>query len=1017
MSKRLIKLTIAIIWSLSFGISSLNASEILDSNCEALKYQSNWPNYNTWSKGQFSTKYLLQGTTISCREKYISGCVVVRSDNTASLAWRDLADNNGNPSRIVKNNFSNYGADYLALKSFRDKIAEKRIVVRSSTDDRYTVKDPKDTEAKDALSKIQAGRTETMFNWIVIFDAYQYIVDKVNNSNIDGIKNVDKTTSLIKKPKEMIYSSCAKDLYKKYTEGNIITEADLDGCFAYQAYCTENFALAGLPRDVQKMIDVNQYCINVLNNKTKFESKIVESCKNSLRDNGQIINANLTDLNTLVTKFNETMGTQKPQTLKYFQSLQKKYTDFARDINALIEKNKQEVSEEKKKQESYFYKTVAELTTPDEPNYDNAETIEQQMDVNIECLFSNKYDEATKFGCAGAIEYAFANNLLKAESEKIIMTKFADAFSAKGKTSKWAAIMLGLLANYDPSVSSNVVNAFKNCITDQNCPAVTKEGISKGWGYLGSSAIADIKEAINVLSTRVIVEEKKFDDAINQHISNALELGTYPSKVAIDLLDKVVDSDDGEEALDIIESYTVYTPGRTYVSNSDDANTATLLFHTLGYIYLTQLDYQAKEVLLNQMRFSCINNTYACLSEYSLTLGVNAAQVANYYGVKEAEPYLESIALWHSEHSALNGVNAIPIGASTTAWLAIPDFIRQIKNIQAPTAGTGEKIVGETAYILTGVRDALGFMILFEMLSTTIIYQLYGEMAAYASSNLAADIGYLMVQRAGGSTVTYEITLQLEQRLLAQALAKTTAGKVMNAVIKPIIKLKNKFGGAIENLKSLKFKNNIRLNPEALTLGEGLSEGGGSVLGQVSEGFVSRSTAKASSSIVESGGLHNATYAASTKTAGSTYQVTAADWAKFGSAQKITQQSADELIASMVPGQTGINTVKSVAGSITSGASQSAIGLSKNGILSTVQKVQIATAKGSIAGIQISSVVFGLENAASASINTLLYMDGAEQQVKMNIEYPDGKTVPLEGADINDTIELLGDYNKYCIAA
>lgn len=1041
MSKRLFKLAITIIWSLSFGINSLNATEILDSNCEALKYQTNWPNYSKWSKSPYIPKYLVWGTTISCRAKYKDSCVVVHDDNTVSLTWVSLADKSGNITNFAK---QYYQADYNFLKAFRDAVANGKIVTRGSVyggnDDRYMVKNPTDTTTRVILSKIQNNPTETMFNWGVILDAYQYIVDKVNANNIDGIKNVAPSPAIIKKPKDMIYSVCAKDLYAKYIKGQPITEKDLDGCFAYQAYCTENFALAGTTRDVQKFVDIAQHCQRVLAPKSAYSDKVKEDCKATLKDSDTKINANLADLNYTINEFNKTMATQSPATLKYFKALRDKYQKVANDMATLIEQTKNDLAEEKRKQENSFYKSLVEVTAPLEPNYEDAVTIEDQMKVSMECIFSNAYSEEMKFGCASAVEYAFANKLLNAESEKTIMVGLNTMFSLKGESSKWAAIMLGLLANYYPtaapayplnntnnmflvagdpsfpswresSVRSNIIANFKSCMLDYTCPAVTKEGIAKGWGYLGPSAVKDISSIIAVLNARVIKREETKDDCVNELISQTLQAPENMNEFITDNVKEYIDKDLGT-AMDAAFTCVTptYEPGRRVVTSDEDVELASLLFQTLGYIYLTQNDYQAKEVLLNQMKFSGISDSYAYLDQYSITLGVNAVFVANYFGMHEAEPFLESIATWHTDNS-WSGSGVIPIEVSNQAWSAIPEYIRKMKNIPAPSVGTGEQIMTGTYNVLLGVRNALAFMVAFEIAGASYISAVYGSAAGAASSNIAADVGYIIAARYG-TTATYEFTLQLEQRLLAQAFATTTTGKIVNTLMKPINFMSKKFGGAITNLKSIMFKNKIRLNPlvsEEVSLGTGIAQGSGSVF-PISENYIAPSTA----SNLTKNTIYVDAISTEAKITANTYQLTAADFAKFGVGKTTNVESLSSIVESIAPKQATqiMNSIKP-ASNISTGISQSTVG--SNGILSTVSTAQITNAAGQIInGIRVTSSILGVENTSAASINSLYYQDGAEIQVKMNIEYPDGLTVPVVGEEIDDINSMLQEYNKFC---
>lgn len=105
-----------------------------------------------------------------------------------------------------------------------------------------------------------------------------------------------------------------------------------------------------------------------------------------------------------------------------------------------------------------------------------------------------------------------------------------------------------------------------------------------------------------------------------------------------------------------------------------------------------------------------------------------------------------------------------------------------------------------------------------------------------------------------------------------------------------------------------------------------------------------------------------------------------------------------------------------MGGAIASGITQST-SYSTAGILNTIVSAQIetATANQVIKGLRITSSILGAENPAAASINSLYYQDGTGIKVKMNIEYPDGTSVPItDGADIDAINNMLKEYEKYC---
>ncbi len=647
-------------------------------------------------------------------------------------------------------------------------------------------------------------------------------------------------------------------------------------------------------------------------------------------------------------------------------------------------------------------------------------TVEQQVKANIDCVFSSPqaFKDEEKFGCAMAIEYAFANDLLTPLYEQTVIKNITSHLVLSGGDdaadykSTWAGVVLGLLSNYYPpenyvapisytttdanyplwrskTARATITNVFKTCLLNDDCPMKTKEGIGAGWGHTGSSAVKDIEEVLAGLNVKAKAEEVKFEDIINEGISVVMQVGTYG----------------------------LYQPGATFYANNRAGTASLYLFKALGFIYKKDNDDAAKDILLKYMKHSGINNNYAYTGQYSFTLGIYAAFAGQYYGIRESEPYIESIATWHADN--VQGSGAIPIETSNEAWNMIPAYIRKAKNIQQPEIGTTEGIISGSATVLTGVRNGLAAFVIFDLTGGAAVSFIYGSEAAMGCSFLAADAGYIIAAEVGGELAipSYEFTLMLEQQMFAEAFSKTIAGKITNTIMKPIDYMLEKFGGAISKLRSLKFKNVIRYNPavteefEDITLGTGVSNGSGSTF-PINDNYITPST---SSTNITTHNIYVNPAATTSKVSSNTYVVTAEDFAKFAKSPiPIKAEDVSSIVETMAPKQvnTYMNVLKPASNTVANLTETTTY--NANGLVSTISPAQISGAAGTVInGIRITSSIINSDDVIK--INRVYYQDDKGLNRIMNVEFGDGTKVPVSDPDEADKInKAIDEYNLFC---
>jgi hypothetical protein len=704
-----------------------------------------------------------------------------------------------------------------------------------------------------------------------------------------------------------------------------------------------------------------------------------------------------------------------------------------------------------------FKQTKNEIIT----NTDGTYTVKEKIDAALAIVFASANSMITdgeRYGSALAIEYVFANNLLDktyetAVSKKIlgylILTEDATADVKSG----WAGILVGMLSNYYPpegyvasytasadyypawrgtTYRKSLLTIMENAITCADCPVETRIGIARGWGYVKpeADAVAKIKSMLTTLSSRVAYEETRKDDVINQTISDVLEVSSEID-AEINPVNKAWSAATGLD--------TRYRPGVAFDSDSNNGLVASVLFQALGYIYKTQGNYAAKEILLNYMRYSGINDKYPSMDSVSFTLGIYAALAAGYYGITEANDYLESIALWHATKSF--GMGAIPLSISQAAYDIIPEYVRTIsvdkkfpegylitaasasasvggtatkKETKVLQTGTGENILSGTYNVLKNTRDGLIAFVLFDFAAGAIVGALYGSEAAAASSFIAADVGYMIAGRYG-TMASYEFTLMVEQRAISAAFRQTLAGKLTeNVIVKPLTTIANKFGGLIKNVKSLVFKNTVRFSATAIedvtTLGAGVSKFGGSNPFPTADlEFVVPSN---SSGALKSNTIYVNT-AAKTVIPENTYIVTAKDFANYAkNVTPINTQAVTSTVEAIAPKQVSayMNTLKQ-ASTVNSGLST--VTVTAGDVLTTISPALITNTAGvAVNGFRITNTIKAADDVVN--MNTLYFQENGAIQQLVNLEFSDGITVQLFEDEAAAMTEKMNQYELFC---
>jgi hypothetical protein len=417
------------------------------------------------------------------------------------------------------------------------------------------------------------------------------------------------------------------------------------------------------------------------------------------------------------------------------------------------------------KQNQITTTTVLKTELSTDPN-------EQKVNKARDCLIAtdNSQTSGEREKCLLTIENAYANNLLKPYYEKTLENWLSTKLKAgDGIGSSWAGIALGTISQYyPPSATTNVsllstspenyngrdtqtrstiAALLKSYVSNSSYPLVSRLGAAEGLGYMGKDGAAYITNAIKT---------------IQEHY------GTYDQNAFF---------------------------------SDVDSEMAFSLFRGLAYSYVADGDTDSKATILKYMRWGGINNSYAHVTGYPITLAAEAALAAGSYGFIEARDYLKTLAKWHS-NGVEYGVGCIPIEIGRAAWELIPKYIRDRENISYPEISTGEAVLNYTITTLAGVRDGLYMILVTDASGGLLVGTLYGSAAAAASSFVAADVGTVIADYYG-TTCSYELSLMVARQELGQAFAGTVAGKITNKASEMFSELKASFGEGFNNIKSI----------------------------------------------------------------------------------------------------------------------------------------------------------------------------------------------------------------------
>ena len=380
-------------------------------------------------------------------------------------------------------------------------------------------------------------------------------------------------------------------------------------------------------------------------------------------------------------------------------------------------------------------------------NSQTNKTLSEELTQALECILGadDSFAFQERFNSLLILEASYANGIVDQDLNKKIQTKLFSKTKDNGVGATWAGISFGVISNYLPTEEKRMVyNALKATVLNTEFSLATRMGAAEGLGYVRSCSVLDISKLLRSL---------------------ALEM---------------------EET-------------EMFLGNSDAGVVSFFLFKSLAHIYTVTGDYSAKDKLLQYSNME--------VSVYPLTQAVWANIAAGLDGLQGFNGYLETLARWHeaSSPAELGGIQAVPIDVSRIAWFLLPKYIRDVKKIAYPET-LGWEIAAEwTLWGLNAVRDAMITVLCTEMMIGSMTAALYGTETAAASSYLTADVGEFIAAKYGTS-LSYELSLNVTRQELNAAFAATTTGKVVNKAVSTVVSFCQRFKININKILSIKPK-------------------------------------------------------------------------------------------------------------------------------------------------------------------------------------------------------------------
>jgi len=394
----------------------------------------------------------------------------------------------------------------------------------------------------------------------------------------------------------------------------------------------------------------------------------------------------------------------------------------------------------------------------------------------------NSFNSEDRWTCSLQLEAAFANNFLNSTQKKNIVEKLTYKLTDNDVGSAWAAIMLSVIAQYEP-LESNLQSKIKeifNSVNNSEYSLATRQGIAEGLGLLGSSQTGKIIKALKELSTKY----------------NTLDT---LKRLGVENIDRNISKEKAETEA---------------VANS--------LFKALAFIWTRENDTQAKNTLLSYMRYGGLSSSYSSMKEYPFNFAIYATFVAGEYSFRESYEFLEALSTWQNRR--YQGIWAIEIEVSQNAWKTLPEYIRKAKGIKYPEIGTKSKVATWTLWSVLAIRDAFAGYLTGELASSSVIARLYGTEVAATQSLLAADIGYLVANRYG-TTGAYELGLMMVRQEYASVAVNSEIIKTTNRILSKVKVFTDKFKGSVNKIKILIKRKPTKPNPIPYKLNNEFTDG------------------------------------------------------------------------------------------------------------------------------------------------------------------------------------------------
>ena len=423
------------------------------------------------------------------------------------------------------------------------------------------------------------------------------------------------------------------------------------------------------------------------------------------------------------------------------------------------------------------------------------------VDILLLDVDQTENNTTDKMSALGTLDVIFSNNLLTtAQEEKLIIKRLVSAIgfsnsNTSSSSESWAAVALGILANYYPATSH-----------PQPLPINGNKTTPKVYFTEYNPRDSKYRTYIEALFKRYLLDSEA---KLETRLSMAEAVGFIKNTSGtisgyIDQLGKTIPELEYDE--------------------SPNSSVIFSLCRALAYQAKVYKDGNAKYAL--ERYYTGIRSKDEYYNYHPLMINVYSAIAAGSYGIQSAYQPLGVFALWGDVDNIFQtgGIKAVPYDMRKMAYAVLPEFEKYKIKTENPSAiekayeeVDGQEVLVErpvytdaeywATSIASGINDAAWFLVslaLWEVAGAAYMSWAVSSEFAIANSVFAECVGYVVAASRGGKmgVAAYESFLVMNTAKYAITFAETPIGIMFSKIGKGIKTFFVKFAPQITALKN-----------------------------------------------------------------------------------------------------------------------------------------------------------------------------------------------------------------------